>query len=70
MTLKNLKHDSLLWADDLILTTDWWSYSRAAIPNFSWHSPEPSNLELMNLGDECWPPAASFANVIEVAINR
>ena len=36
----------------------------------SWHSPEPSCLELMNLGDDCWTPDTSFANVIEVAINR
>ena len=25
---------------------------------------------LMNLSDDCWTPASSFANVIEVAINR
>ena len=25
---------------------------------------------LMNLGDECWTPAASLASVVEVAINR
>jgi len=25
---------------------------------------------LMNLSDDCWTPDTSFANVIEVAINR
>ena len=25
---------------------------------------------LMNLSDDCWTPASSFANVAEVAINR
>ena len=29
-----------------------------------------SNLELMNVSDDCWTPDTSFANVIEVAIKR
>ena len=29
-----------------------------------------SNLALVNVSDDCWTPANSFANVIEVAINR
>ena len=32
--------------------------------------PRPSNLELMNVSDDCWTSDTSFANVIEVAIKR
>ena len=70
MTLEDLKHDSLPSADGLIPTTDGWNNARAAIRNLPWRSPMPSNLELMNVSDDCWTPDTSFANVIEVAIKR
>ena len=35
-----------------------------------WCSQMLSILALVNVSDDCWTPANSFANVIEVAINR